>query len=290
MMKGFYRENNFKKKRLFSIASIGTFVFVTILVSAHLYDPSTFSGVARTFAYPFWSGENNVSASVSSFFLSLQSKRKLVEENRSLVETIENLRAMEFENKILREENTDLKRMWGQRNFERMILAPVLRRPSSTLYDTLIIDTRGNKEILEGKRVVADGRFVIGEISSVSGKVAVVSLFSTPGVETEVFIGTSTASVVAKGLGSGNFTVKLPRETGVVVGENITLPGVSLPFSIVESVDVRTTDPFEIIRFRIPVNINALKWVEVVTIDTEIVNHVLENSSASTSSIKSDSL
>ncbi len=289
-MKGFYQENNFKKKSFFSVVSIGIFIFVMILVSVHLYNPSTSSGIVRTFAYPFWLGGSRVSASVAFFFESLQSKKKLVEEKRSLIETIVNLRAMEFENKILKDENMDLKQMWGQRNFERMIIAPVLRRPPSTLYDTLIVDTRGNKDILEGMRVVADGRILIGEVSSVEGNVAVVRLFSTPGIETEIFIGTSTASVTAKGLGSGNFTAKLPREMGIVVGENITLPGISLPFSVVGSVDVRTTDPFEIIRFRIPVNINTLRWVEIVIDDTEVIDSVLKDSSISTSSLKSENL
>jgi len=180
--------------------------------------------------------------------------------------------------------------MWGQRSFERMVLAPVLRRPPATLYDTLIVDVRGNEYVREGMRVVADGRFLIGKISSIDGSVAVVTLFSTPGVETEIFIGTSTAIVTAQGEGSGNLTARLPREVGVEIGESISISGVPFPFSSVASIDVRTTDPFEVVRFRVPVSINTLRWVEIVLDDSQVRDVVFDVSSTTASSTNSEEL
>ena len=248
-MRGFYRQTKNRRFTFLSPAPVAVIVLVVILSLVHLFAPGFLGGTLRDLMHPLWVNKDTTESSLQIFLTAMQSKRALVERNSILEEELERVKSLQLQNQALREENSALRELWGNRKFESLVLASVLRRPPTTLYDTLLVDIGGNANVKEGNRVVVNGSIIIGTVSRVDRKVALITLFSTPGVLTEVFIGTSTASVTARGEGAGNFTIEVPRELGISVGETVSLLGsTAFPFGKVEFVVSTPTHPFEIIR------------------------------------------
>jgi len=271
MKKNFYKQPKRKKSGTFKIISWVVFGIVVALFLVRLFIPGVLEGTLQTLAHPFWNSKNQTAESVGVFFQSLGGDQRLIQENEELLQKLEENKTLALRNRVLKEENQELLALNGRRKFKSLILAPILRRPPGTFYDTLIIDIGEDTGIAVGNRVVVDGSIVIGELSKVEGKVGTVVLFSAPGIETDVFIGTTTASVVAVGQGSGNFIVEVPRGLGIIEKDTLTLAGLpTLVFSEVDKVISNSTDPFEIVLFQNPVNINALRWVQVVTNNEEV--------------------
>ena len=80
-----------------------------------------------------------------------------------------------------------------------------------------------------------------------------------------MLIGETNISAEAIGRGAGNFIIKAPKEVAVTQGDIIRLPNLNPKFfGTVQDVEQTVTSTFQLILFRLPVNINNLRWVEIV--------------------------
>lgn len=272
MKKSFYQQINIRRRHFPSLV-VGGVVFVTvILVAVQILGFMDVQGLSQRFVFPLWSSKNNTSTVLISVFIeSLKGNRRLVEENDRLRSTIESNETLSLQNRMLSDENKVLHSLLGRSRFSSLVLAPVLRTPPGTFYDTLLVDVGKETGIQPGNRVVVNGNIVIGTLSEINGRVGMVVLFSTPGIETEVFLGTSTAHISARGQGGGNFIAEVPRELEVHEGDLITLPGYpTLLFSTIEKIESNPSDPFQSIFFQNIVNVNKLSFVQIVTDNEEV--------------------
>jgi cell shape-determining protein MreC len=72
-------------------------------------------------------------------------------------------------------------------------------------------------------------------------------------------------TVPAKGRGGGNFEIHIPREIEVSDGDILVFPyDPTIAVGIVKSIEFDPRDPFQKILARTPVNIQELRFVEVV--------------------------
>lgn len=270
MKKNFYRQPKRRSFGPLKIISLLAIAGVLLFVLIRIFFAGTLEGTLKTLAHPLWSNGNHIASALYFIGEALGGERALVEENRELKQKLISTETLQLRNSMLEEENAALLELFGRREFKSLVLAPVLRRPPGTFYDTLLVDLKNVSNVSLGNRVVVDGRIVLGSLSALDGAVGTVVLFSTPGVETEVFIGTTTASVIARGRGSGNFVAEVPRELGVRVGDTVTLSGLpTLLFAEVEEIVSNSADPFELALFQSPVNVQTLRWVQIVTDDSE---------------------
>ena len=248
----------------------GTFLCIVALFIFYIGSPSTPQSSLQRLSFPLWSERNSVSTVFNVFAESLKGNKKLAEDNMKLRSELEAGSFFSLQNRMLMDENHALRILLGKSRFSSLVLAPVLRTPPGTFYDTILIDVGNEAEIVEGNRVVVNGSIVIGTISKVSGRVGTVVLFSTEGIETEVLIGTSTARVVAVGRGGGNFVAEVPRDLALNNEDLITLPGSpTLLFAVVEKIESNPADPFQSIFFQNPVNVSTLSFVQVLTNNEE---------------------
>ncbi len=220
---------------------------------------------ARELARPLWLLGEKVRGAASSLFSAVASKRSLAEENRALREALHAAESAVIERDLLAEENRLLKESLGRADSTGLVLAAVLARPSVSPYDTLVLDAGEEEGILGGSLVLAEGNIAIGTVGVVSKRTSVVSLFSTPGRETNVFLGPENVAAVAVGKGGGNFAVRLPRGVEIAEGDAVVLPGVSTRvFAVVEKVVADPADPFHTILFKNPLNFEQIRFVYVV--------------------------
>jgi len=244
-----------------------TGVFVTILVYIILFTQvfdATSKGVGYI-AVPIWKTQDFISNTWDNIRIGFISRKSILIENEQLKEDAIISSAKLLDRNLLFEENIELKELLGREVTEQTVFATVLTKPNRSLYDTLIIDVGENAGVIEGDRVLYGGTIVIGKIVEVFKGSSKVLLISSPGEEIDVMVGGSNIETMAYGRGGGVFELELPRDTDVVVGDVVAVPGIiSRILGTVEHIETKPSNPFKTILFKGPVNIFELKWVEVV--------------------------
>jgi rod shape-determining protein MreC len=197
----------------------------------------------------------------------LRSKRSLVFENEDLKNKIKETEFKLLEFEFLKQENESLKELLNRETFDikNTVLGAVLARPNVSPYDTFIIDIGESSNIEYGNDVYVSGNIFIGKVDGVYKNTSTVKLFSSPGEITPISIGLHNISANAEGMGGGNFIVELPRGTEVEKGDIITMPSIDIKlFAVIEEIEANPSDPFITILFKNPINMNDIKWVQVV--------------------------
>lgn len=239
-----------------------------ILIAVAIFFPNLLSNGTHFVSIPFWKVKNSITEGLASSAKLLASKKALVAENRNLRKKIEEAKFKLLEAQLLKQENISLKELFNRQilDVENTILAAVLAKPPSSLYDTFVIDVGSDAGIRKGDNVVAFGNIFIGTVDKVNRSTSVVKLFSSPGELTTVSIGEDNITANAEGKGGGNFIVKLPRGIGIEKGDIVTIPNINARiFAVVEKIESDPSDPFLTALFKNPVNMNNIKWVQVVT-------------------------
>ncbi len=147
---------------------------------------------------------------------------------------------------------------------------PIISRPPQSPYDILIIDAGSDNEVKAGMLVTAYGNVLLGYVAEVFPTISKVKLISFSNEETNVLIesagiGTSTAvSAIAIGRGGENLEIKLPSSIAINSGDQVKTMG-AFPFiaGTIEKVEINLSDPFQKLLFRLPVNIQELKYVMI---------------------------
>ncbi len=164
----------------------------------------------------------------------------------------------------LQNENTALKAELGRDAGQKGVLADVMTLPNRSFYDTMLIDAGSAEGIKVGQVVYAFNSVALGTISSVDAHDATVSLYSAPGRQTSGNAVGSDVAVTLIGRGSGEYEVQLPRDVPFTTGSMIAAQSIT-PASLAEIERIITDprDPFQRLLAKVPVNLQALKWVIV---------------------------
>ncbi|OGD66727.1 hypothetical protein A2442_01195 [Candidatus Campbellbacteria bacterium RIFOXYC2_FULL_35_25] len=259
MMSYLSRDSKKKKNKLFLVLLLAVVLFFYSQILNIL------GGVFDFIVYPIWVTENKIDEKTISPLGFFVSKKTLIVSNEQLKKDINEAEAMLVGRNALVKENLELKEILGRvSNPENFILASVLSKPNSSLYDILVVDAGNNLNIKKGSKVFASGNILIGEVFEVSEKSSKVRLYSSSKERVGVNVGLFNISTDAFGRGAGNFEIKLPRDTDIELGDPITSLVSSL--QIVGSVEEINTDPidsFKTILFKSPINIFELKWVQI---------------------------
>ncbi len=163
----------------------------------------------------------------------------------------------------LMSENEELRALLGDSKDER-ILAGVIARPPNTPYDTLIIDRGTAHNIVEGAIVYHANEHAIGMVSRVYEKIAVVTLFSSDGVESTVYVYGPDVFAYAYGEGGGVIRISLPQGILVKEGDAVVLPSLHMgDLGVVERVVSLSTKPEQNAYLTFPIPIQSLRTVTI---------------------------
>lgn len=203
-------------------------------------------------------------ANISAF----KSKKNIQKENLELKEKNSELEAKILICDVFRRENEELKSFFSRDNNKKSILSVVVSRPPQSPYDILIIDAGSDDGVKNGMAATAYSDVFIGYAVEVFPKTSKIKLLSFPSEETNVYIqsaGNETRiSAIAIGKGGGNMEIKLPNSIEINSGDRITNTSVfPLLIGIVEKVEVNLLESYQTILFRLPVNIQELKYIIV---------------------------
>ena len=234
------------------------FILIVAAFTLRIFMPNITSGFFTAIARPFWRIEFSVNSG------QLKSNEQLLSENQELSRKLDAANIDLKSASILIAENDQLKSLMGRSSTTPSILAAVLQRPPTTVYDELIIDVGADIGVTIGNVVYAANSIPIGKITDVLSHSSKVVLFSSPGQTYNVLIGKSNIPATGIGRGGGQYSAELPRTANVSQGDFVSVPGIKTNlYGIVQTILADPSLPFETIIFAAPVNIYQLKWVYV---------------------------
>lgn len=259
----FHSRDNFSSNKNTKIKRI---LILVVLVLIFIFSLPWSKGILFGIGTPFWKLRTSLINFTSNSIETLRSKNSLIEENNLLKEQISKNEKDKIVLDLIKKENEDLKDILNRKiDNKKYILSSVLVKPFLSTYDTLIIDVGTNDGVKVGNKVLANGNSFIGYVSETYNNTSKIILYSSFGEKTPVLIGENSVEKEAIGIGSGNFKVEMPRESGIKEGDSVVMPSISSNiFGIVERIEFKATDSFQNVLFKSPVNISELKWVEVV--------------------------
>ncbi len=264
-----YRRNNKKTKYVISLV-----VLLSVVYFFGGAIEKKIAGLTHFATGSIWSTEANVEKNSASVFSVFKNKSKLLDENILLKKELNKAELKLLSKNILLEENKSLKEILGRVDSnDDLLLSVVLSRPSASPYDTIVIDVGSTDGVSAGDTVLAVGGIAIGEIAKVLKRTSVVELFSSAGKITTVLLGENNLSVEIKGLGGQNFEVYLPRDNGISEGDFAIASNISLiPVAIVGYIEKSPNSPAEKILLKSPININELKFIQVLSMQDKEEN------------------
>lgn len=215
-------------------------------------------------AAPMLSARLKLERRLDHLSLTWHTKTFLKEENQRLKRELEATRRSLEKLAAIEEENRKFKALLNRRERgSEAVLASVLLKPPQSPFDMLILDVGEDMGVVIGDRIHAQG-VLIGAIAAVFTRSSTARLFSSPGEQVMVEVG-SGIHTRALGEGNGNFSITVPRETEIETGDPVVLPGFDRAFlGNVAVIEQTPTGSFKTVRFRTPVNVGELTLVEVL--------------------------
>ncbi len=234
------------------LASIGALAFLSRGVGAILE--------------PLWAREESLQEALPRPTHLLFSKSALIMENEFLKHQLATSLALRTANDLLRLENEKLRAFLGRATDIDLIFAAVLVRPNRSPYDTLILDRGSLDGVSVGDFVTMEGgQIILGTIIETSATGSKSKLYSSDGTEISVLVGDGNTPGVAHGQGGSNFIVELPRGVDVREGDRVvTGEGEPRVLGVVGEIEARSSDVFDRVRFKSPINIQEVWLVEIV--------------------------
>lgn len=202
----------------------------------------------------------NSTATVPTF---IRSRIELLTQVRSLEEEIMAQKGMDTTLALLTEENKELRALLSATSSPR-IVSGVISRPPYTPYDTILIDRGSRDGITENAPVYHSGGIAIGYVRSVFPGSALVTLFSSPGAESTVYVFGPNLFTTAYGEGGGVIRISVPQGVTIEQGDTIVLPSLdSGALGTVDEIRSVPTEPEQHAYATLSVPIQSLRLVSV---------------------------
>lgn len=240
-------------------ASLALLILVLLVAVLRFFLP----GALTVALSPVWGIGNALSAGVGNTTAFFGNSVALTEERDALMR--ENA-ALLARNATLAARAQDLERLLGSRT-EPVggVVAGVLSRPPVSPYDVLIVDAGSEAGVRVGSRVDGAGGIPIGVVESVTRASARILLYSTPGHETESWVGETRMPVTLIGSGSGSMYAVVARDAGILAGDFVYVAGPgSLAVGTVVAVASDPSSPRSRIDIRPLINPFSVTWVTIM--------------------------
>lgn len=238
-------------------------ILIIVVISINFFKVDFVRNSVGYLTIPILKVVNIVTEPVSFIGTYFKSKQDLEKEIKRLSTEITLLKNKNLKATLLQEENLILREILDNReDDENVIIADVIKRPPSSVYDTLLIDA-GAKHGLEVGHLVFSFDTFIGTVVSVSKNTSIVKLVSAPKEILSVYIA-GEIPAEARGEGGGRFAVTLPKDIEVEVGDLVTIDNNKAPvIGVVSAIDSNEASTFQTLYFNFQFLLSDIKIVEI---------------------------
>lgn len=228
----------------------------------------TLSSMVTLPLYEFKHYLQHSSATVPSY---LRDRTALIAEIRELEAQIASQQGITMTLAEAMRENDELRELLRVPPTER-IAAGVIARPPYTPYDTLILDQGSEAGIVEHAPVFFGNGIAIGYVRSVTRENALVTLFSSPGVESVVYVFGPNIFARAYGEGGGITRIRIPQGMTVAEGDMVVLPSLDGGvYGTIDAVESTPTGPEQYAFTGLAAPLSSIRLVSVGTRSVEPV-------------------
>ncbi len=221
-------------------ARIRALLVLGAIVVTLFYVKSILSAVAVVITAPFYALTSYIEHSSATVPTFIRDREVLLDEKRALEAQLAGQQGMELTLTQTLKENEELRTLLGATREER-IAAGVVARPPYTPYDTLILDQGSAVGVQEHAPVFLGSGLAVGYVRSTTDESALVTLFSSPGVETSVYIFGPDIFAHAYGVGGGVVRIDIPQGIALTQGDLVILP--SLDSGVLGTIDAVESTP-----------------------------------------------
>lgn len=258
----YLRKNNSKNKYFFNVFGISSILLILAIFIEVVFPKLGLSLVERV-AVPIWQSESMVVSLFKNSLSGIFNANDLALEVDRLLAKEDEYKSLSLKIETLEIENKNLKELIALKPQDKNILiGNVIQSPPITPYDILALDVGSSDGVKAGSLAYYLDFVPIGEVIEVFRDTSRVRLYSSPGNQTSVRIGSSTELFNAGGLGNGNFNILIPYGIDVLPKETV-YAGSSEEKILGQIIEIgqRSSEAVSEVFFRYPFNLNRLNKV-----------------------------
>ncbi len=226
------------------------------------------SGVSNTL-YTVRHYMETSSATVPVF---VRSRTELLRYTQSLEQEVASNQGIAATLAYITAENTELRNLLSASSSPQ-IVAGVLARPPYTPYDTVVLDKGSDDGIVEYAPVYHGKGVALGYVHAVFPHMSYVTLFSSPGVESTVYIFGANLFTTAYGEGGGVVHLSVPQGIPLTKGDAVVLPGLHTgTLGTVDEIQSIATEPEQHAYVTLGVPLQSIRIVSVGTMPVNAVS------------------
>lgn len=265
-MKENYHRKSREPRRLKYL--IWVFIALCVLFLAKGALSTMTSGVTRM----FYMVNHYMLTSSATIPVFVRSRNELLNTIRTLEQDVASGQGINTTFSYITEENAELRALLSASSSPR-ILAGVIARPPYTPYDTFILDKGSADGIVEHAPVFYGTGVALGYVHSVFPHMAFVTLFSSPGVESTVYLFGSRLFTTAYGEGGGVVHLSVPQGIPLTKGSAVVLPSLDTGvLGVVDDIQSIATEPEQHAYVTLSVPLQSIRLVSVGTTAIEPVS------------------
>lgn len=252
-----------KPKRSY-VKPVALGVVCVVLAAALYFFPTGVRQMFYTLARPVWIAGDAVGGSGTGIGNFFRFKKNLIQQNQMLLEQITALELKETDYDNLVRENAELKSLLGRPESAHRTLARVLSKPPRSPYDSIVIDVGSDDGVVRGSKVYLAGNVIIGQITDVTPRTSLVSMFSSGSAKEDAVLERTGATFQLSGSGSANFVLEVPKDTDILWGDTFVYPALSQGvMASIYYVESNPQSSFKKVYARIPGSVFQAQWVFV---------------------------
>ncbi len=258
------RESSLHNSRVGKNVKVFLWVFVVFLLL--FFSRGIMGVISTTFTTPLYYVQHYIETSAATVPVFIRSRMELLEQIRDLEEKVASNVGVESTLEFVTKENTELRTLLGATSTPR-IVSGVIARPPYTPYDTIVIDRGSADGIRKDAPVYFGSNHALGYVRSVYEHHALVTLFSSSGVESTVYVFGPNFFTTAYGEGGGIVRLSVPQGVIIETGNIVILPSLDTGvIGVIDHIQSIPTEPEQHAYVTFDVPMQSLRLVSVGTV------------------------
>ncbi len=217
--------------------------FVGVVFGILFFFQDLLGGVSSIVVSPFIALQHYFETSSAAVPVYIRERTSLLNTIQSLEQQIAAKEGMRITLEYIEKENAELRALMTQATSTPTLLAGVVARPPYSPYDSLVIDQGEQDGVVENAPVYYGSGRTLGYVRKVFDNYALVTLLSSPEVESTVYVFGANVFTTAYGEGGGVIRLSIPQGVRVTEGDVVVLP--SLDGGVVGAVSSVQSIPTE---------------------------------------------
>ncbi len=246
-------------------------IWIVVAFIVLIFGKNIVGGISASLTSPLYTIKHYMETSGATIPVFIRGRLDLLNQIQTLEQEISSRQGVTATLTYVMEENKELRALLQASSSPR-IGAGVISRPPFTPYDTIIIDRGARDGIVEHAPVYHGGGTAIGYIRSVFPESALVTLFSSPGVESTVYIFGPNLFTTAYGEGGGIVRLSVPQGLTIEEGNVVVLPSLDTGvLGIIDEIQSIPTEPEQHAYVTLNVPLQSIRLVSVGTRSLEAI-------------------